>query len=115
MQAHLVLIETSANQSYIFATNKLRENAGGSHLIDLVGRHFVPDAVAVMAGVEPGRTAELTLAENGIEILQSAAGRALVAVREQGRGQDLVSAVTERVLLECPGLECLGVVGEPLD
>jgi hypothetical protein len=115
MHAHLVLIETSANQAYIFASNKLRENAGASHLIDLVGRGFVPEAAAALSGVPTEHAAQLTLAADGLEVLQSAAGRALVAVVDRRHGRELVARVTERALLDCPGLECLGIVGEALD
>jgi hypothetical protein len=45
-EAHLVLVETSANQRLIFATSKPRENVGASHMIWRAGTELTLKAVA---------------------------------------------------------------------
>ncbi|WP_162233262.1 Cas10/Cmr2 second palm domain-containing protein, partial [Protofrankia coriariae] len=109
---HVVLIETSGNQSFIFETTKRRENVGASELIYRLER-WTRDALRdEFPGFDPdwriidGRDAQLLVA---------AAGGGKVVVRDPGRGRALVSRVTARALREAPGLDVCGVVGERFD
>ncbi|WP_322750327.1 MULTISPECIES: Cas10/Cmr2 second palm domain-containing protein [unclassified Frankia] len=110
---HVVLIETSGNQGFIFDTTKRRENVGASELIDGL-RQWVDDALAVEFTdfdsatwrISDGRPAQL---------LVNAAGGAKIVVRDREQGTALVSLVTARALRAAPGLDVCGVVGECFD
>ncbi len=129
-QAHLVLIETSGNQAYIFGTNRLREQVGASEIVRRIGTKFVLCAVAG----ETGRSCLYdddadTLANNlrdpkanpaiegpdsrGVEVVVATSGKALLLVDRTDRGERIVAAVTERALCDAPGAVVRGCVGEP--
>ena len=94
---HWVVIETGANQAYIFASNKQAVNVGASQLIWQVGNTWIDDAVAAMpaAAVDP---------------VVQASGKALLLVDSVETGRTLIRAVTRRALDEASGLEVWGVV-----
>ena len=126
---HLVLLETSGNQRYIFATNKLREQVGASELIYQAGTSWVLDAVRDARGPDLTASAPRQLRtsledevrnvpiERGadIEVILAASGKALLLVRDREQGKQIVQRVTERALREAPGLAISGVVSEPFD
>lgn len=93
---HWVVIETGANQAYIFASNRQAVNVGASELIWRVGHVWAEDAVR-----EVGAGAELVVA---------ASGKALLLVDDPETGRAIIRAVTTRALDEAPGLEVWGVV-----
>lgn len=103
-QQRWVLIETSGNQAFIFASNRLREQVGASQLTWLACDGWVRDAVADAS--KAGWQADLVLA---------ASGKALILVSDPEAGAAIVQAVTTRGLKEAPGLDLRGIVGEPFD
>jgi len=123
-RASLVLLETSGNQAYIYATNKLRENMGASELTKLAGTKWVLDAVKELTHQDlyhedPGKLQEALTSrtlnphiEDGapVEVVEAASGKALLLVRDNGAAKDIVSRVTLRALTEAPGLDIKGVV-----
>lgn len=128
---NLVLIETSGNQAFIFATNKLRENVGASELTARVGRQWVLEAVASPAVGGPDLRAD-TLEEtreklldaarnrpvddaNPVEVILAVSGKALLLVRDAALGRQIVREVTLRALREAPGLAVHGVVSRDFD
>ncbi|HEU0089330.1 MAG TPA: hypothetical protein VFQ77_17075 [Pseudonocardiaceae bacterium] len=96
---HLVLIATSANQSYIFASNRLREAVGASELVRLSTTEWVATAVTASGS---GRT----------ETVQESSGSTLLVVDGPGGGADrarqLVNQVTRTALRDAPGLDIAG-------
>ncbi len=122
---YLVQIETTGNQPYIFATNRLRENVGASELTWQVGTTFVLDAISELGGPrglcderrEETRKALVDEARNPrietggrIEVVVATSGKAILLVREGDVARELVSRVTARALDEAPGLTVFGMV-----
>lgn len=97
----LVLLSTSGNQRYIFASNRLREAVGGSELV----RASTTDWVREAAGKVSAGGAAVT-------VLQESSGSALVSVDGADAGQEaarrLTRLVTVRALREAPGLDVTG-------
>ncbi len=117
---NLVLIETTGNQAFIFATNKLRENVGASELTARVGTRFVLEAVQGAGGTLPSDSHNPTTypgisEQNPVEVILAVSGKALLLVRDAGLGRQIVRAVTLRALREAPGLEVRGVVSREFD
>ncbi|GIX04038.1 MAG: hypothetical protein KatS3mg113_1044 [Planctomycetaceae bacterium] len=123
---YLVLIETSGNQSYIFSTNRLRENVGASELTYRMGTQWVLEAVKDVRGpdlwTDDPSTLRLNLIsaqsnppleqypEKHVEVILAASGKAILLVDEKERARTIVNKVTVRALEEAPGLQAYGVI-----
>ncbi len=135
---HLVLIETAANQAFIFGSNRLREQVGASQLIHDVSR-WVLEAVLgpePKEGIPPALTADArldplerldplkrlealrTLADDWkierdcVEVLVAASGKAVLLAPTREAGAEIIAAVTKRALDEAPGLTVRGFIGD---
>lgn len=124
MNLHLVLIETSGNQQYIFATNKLRENVGASELTYRVGTEWLLDAVHQEGGPKLWNDNPATFRENllnqksisdpniAVEVLVATSGKALLLAKEFEIGRRIVQRLTIKALEFAPGIDVCGVVSE---
>jgi len=106
----LALIETGANQRYLFGTNKLAHAVGASHLTREATTTWVVDAAGA-AGI----TTESRVKEDGAEIMLASSGKAMVLLPSPEAAQDLVFAVTSRALAEAPGLRLHGAVSDSFE
>jgi len=121
----LVLIETAGNQSYIFATNKLRENVGASELTYQVGTRLVFDAVARNRGPslqrnlgtktrdalrDPKENPPLEQGVYPIELVLAASGKALLLCRDDKIGRAIIGEVTKCNLEAAPGIDAVGTI-----
>ena len=127
----LVLIETSGNQNYIFATNKLRENIGASELTYLAGTKWLIAAVAKVDGnsrldlwtdkgskqlrdklLDSKLNPSIEKTDFKVEIILAASGKAMLLVEDRAKAQAIIRQVTLQALKEAPGLDISGVIQE---
>jgi len=123
---YLVLLETSGNQPFIFATNKLKENVGASQLIYECGTRYVLEAVKEKGGPDLWDENSATLRDNladtsqnphlekqpwrKIEVITATSGKALLLVKDPNVGRELVQRATTTALRRAPGVDLFGVV-----
>ncbi len=130
---NVALIETSGNQRYIFATNKLRENVGASELTFRAGTEFVLGAVAKVTSQESLYSecdaklrANLLNADEKnppleknaagkVEVITATSGKALLLVDNCETAKEIIRQVTMRALAEAPGLTVHGAISENLE
>lgn len=118
MHKYLVLLETSGNQTYVFATNKLKENIGASELTWRAGCRWVLDAVKDAGGPDLWDPTPADLRTNladkpasgGIEVVIATSGKAILVVDDRTKAEGLVEHITRRALLEAPGLDLCGAI-----
>jgi len=112
----LVFLETSGNQSYIYATNRLRENVGASELTARAGMHWLVEALgrtdlraecpqAFRAGLRANPKCS-----GGQEIVLATSGKAMVLVPNEACGRELIRTISTRALTDAPGLSVAGAI-----
>lgn len=128
----LTLIETSGNQAFIFATNKLKENIGASELTYRAGTKWMLEAIAAeVAGTNRlslwtpnGKQLQRNLLDTklnppiesesslGVEIIVAASGKAMLLTQDHSTAQNIIRRVTRQALEVAPGLDVYGVIQE---
>lgn len=116
--AYLLFLETSGNQAYLYATNRLKESIGASELTYRTGTRWLLQAVEQVGGPTglwaPEGLDRVALRQgqrrNGIEVILATSGKGLVLVQDQMQARDILRKVSETVLREAPGLDVCGAI-----
>jgi hypothetical protein len=117
--SYLLLLETSGNQAYIYATNKLKENVGASELTFRAGTQWALEAAESNGGpsglwdADPRKLRENirdSVSSGGITILLATSGKAMIVVEDDKIARKILSEVTERAIKEAPGMDLCGAI-----
>ena len=119
---HLVMLESSGNQNYIFGSNRLAEAIGASQLTLEAGADVAMRATDAVFGTafksaSPDELTQKLLAQSwdradGPTVINAMSGKALIAVPERESGRRLVQEATRIAVTEMPGLQFSGFVSE---
>jgi hypothetical protein len=107
----LVVAEVAHVQSYIFKSNRLKENVGASYLVASATGLWAFEQLQVM-NVSHNLTADYNFKddqhiENGdvtVEVLYSGGGNFVALFANQEHAQDFITRLSRKVLLEAPNL-----------
>ncbi len=112
----LVVVETAHIQSYIFNSNRLRENVGASYLVAAATGEWALACAYEASGGScnvvkgGGRTYTLATEQNNVietknaEILYSGGGNFVALFRQPEQAKDFIGCLSRRVICEAPGL-----------
>ena len=119
---HLVMLESSGNQNYIFGSNRLAEAIGASQLTLEAGADVAMRATDAVFGTafKSASLNELTQKlraqswgrADGPTVINAMSGKALIAVPDRESGRRLVQEATRIAVTEMPGLQFSGFVSE---
>lgn len=102
-------IDTTQIQGYVFGSNKLRENIGGSELVETATHRWVYEALPVSNNVADVATGELdaslTIDNLDAEVIYAGGGNTVILFRTRDLARGFAGRLTRRVLKEAPGLE----------
>lgn len=105
----LTAIDTTQIQGYIFGSNRLRENIGGSELVEMATHRWVYEALPSLNNVTDVATGKLddnrTIDSLDAEVVYAGGGNTVILFKNMELARAFTSKLTRRVLKEAPGLE----------
>jgi len=117
----LVLIDTTGIQSYIFGSNRLRENVGASHLVHLATEGWLRDAPKSLLGMAKHNLQDREVIDtlcigNDIdtELLYAGGGNTALLFRDDELAKQFTRNLSRKLLEEAPGLDVVAV-RQPVD
>lgn len=105
----LTAIDTTQIQGYVFGSNRLQENIGGSELVELATHQWVYEALPAAHNVVNVTTGELdnnrTIDTLDAEVIYAGGGNTVILFKTMDLARAFTSRWTRRVLRDAPGLE----------
>lgn len=105
----LTAIDTTQIQGYIFGSNRLAENIGGSELVEMATHQWVYEALPDSNNVIDAATGALnnkrTIDTLEAEVIYAGGGNTVILFKTIDLARAFASRLTRRVLKEAPGLE----------
>ncbi|MDY7006109.1 MAG: hypothetical protein SWX82_19820 [Cyanobacteriota bacterium] len=108
----LTILDTTGIQSYIFNSNRLRENIGASYLVEWSTKYLVEEKLAEL-GVPKDRQNE-PIESSGLiaELIYAAGGNATILFRSIDDAKEFTKKLSRQILLEAPGLNIVAARSE---
>ncbi|MGB3510614.1 MAG: hypothetical protein WBA93_15535 [Microcoleaceae cyanobacterium] len=100
----LTILDTTGIQSYIFNSNRLRENIGASYLVEWSTKDLVEDKLAEL-GIPKDRQYE-PIESSGLiaELIYAAGGNATILFKSMNDAKKFTKKLSRQILVEAPGL-----------
>lgn len=118
---YLIIVDTTQIQPYIFGSNRLRENIGGSHLVAQATGHWALQAVPCPNNINGDGTLDPNRVimdmhggptELNAEVLYAGGGNVVVLFRDEEQAKAFTRKLSRTVLEKAPGLQ-LVIAGTP--
>lgn len=104
----LTAVDTTQIQSYVFGSNKLKENIGGSQLVEMATHRWVYEALPPnhnVVDLDTGRLdASKTINQVDTEVVYAGGGNTVILFRTADIARSFARQLTLRVLRDAPGL-----------
>lgn len=119
----LTALDTTGIQRYLFSTNNLRQNAGASHLVAQATGKWVEQALPSPHNVidladwqEPlDKKKTIDLDQLAAEVIYAGGGNVMVLFADKSAAIEFTKRLTQRVMLEAPGLQLIVVHRHGID
>ena len=111
----LLAVDTAGIQSYIFGSNRLKDNIGASYLVKQATEDWAFEALNISApNNNLQRDGQIELDGLDAEVLYAGGGNFIALFHDAQAAKNFTRSISKNVLLEAPGLR-LDVYQEPYD
>ncbi len=100
----LTILDTSGIQSYIFNSNRLRENIGASHLVNQATKGWVIEQLKSIGVSEDQQQKPIETTQKKAELIYASGGNALIVFDTIETARVFTSKLTRQILEEAPGI-----------